>query len=44
MVGAALLVGATGVALSYWFRHSVTAVRFALSLLALTILWRWTIS
>jgi PTS system mannose-specific IID component len=41
---AALVVGAAGVALSYRFRHSVTAVRFALSLLALTALWRWTTS
>jgi PTS system mannose-specific IID component len=41
---AALLVGIVGVVLSYWFRHSVTAVRFALALLVLTVLWRWTIS
>ena len=41
---ATLLVGAVGVVLSYWFRHSVTAVRFALALLVLTVLWRWTIS
>lgn len=41
---AALGIGALGVALSYWFRHSVTAVRFALALLALTVLWRWTTS
>ena len=39
---AALGVGVVGVVLSYWFRHSVTAVRFALALLALTVIWRWT--
>jgi PTS system mannose-specific IID component len=41
---AALTIGAAGVALSYRFRHSVTAVRFGLTLLALTVLWRWTTS
>ena len=41
---AALAIGAVGVALSYRFRHAVTAVRFALALLALTIIWRWTTS
>jgi PTS system mannose-specific IID component len=41
---AALGIGALGVVLSYRFRHSVTAVRFALTLFALTILWRWTTS
>ena len=40
----ALLIGAAGVVLSYWFRYAVTAVRFALALFTLTILWRWTIS
>lgn len=40
----ALAVGVAGVVLSYLFRHSVTAVRFALVLLSLTVLWRWTTS
>lgn len=40
----ALAVAAIGVGLSYRFRHSVTAVRFALTLLTLTTLWRWTTS
>jgi mannose PTS system EIID component len=41
---AALAIAALGVGLSYRFRHAVTAVRFGLTLLSLTVLWRWTIS
>jgi PTS system mannose-specific IID component len=40
----ALAIGALGVILSLRFRHSVTAVRFGLTLLVLTVLWRWMIS
>ena len=39
-----LAVAGAGVLLSLRFRHSITAVRFALTLLALTVLWRWTTS
>lgn len=40
----ALGIGVLGVILSSRFRHSVTAVRFGLTLLIITVLWRWTIS
>lgn len=40
----ALGIGALGVILSNRFRHSVTAVRYGLTLLVLTVLWRWMIS
>jgi mannose PTS system EIID component len=41
---AALAVAAVGVVLSLRFRYTFTAVRFALTLIVLTVLWRWTTS
>jgi PTS system mannose-specific IID component len=41
---AALGIAAVGVVLSLRFRYTVTAVRFALALMIITVLWRWTIS
>ncbi|MEO8199693.1 MAG: PTS system mannose/fructose/sorbose family transporter subunit IID [Gemmatimonadota bacterium] len=43
-IGITLAIAGVGVALSLWFRHTVTSVRFGLVLLVLTVLWRWTTS
>jgi PTS system mannose-specific IID component len=40
----ALAVAAVGVVLSLLLRHTVTAVRFCLVLMVLTVLWQWTTS